>query len=109
MRGGLPTLRAFRAEDAACAELRRRADAHTRVLLAGLRADSWLMVRAMLLAVAFYVAVALGIVLHAARHGLLARAGAWALRPQDSAFLVPPPPRLLPPVQSGHVSSISPY
>ena len=51
------------------ATMARRFDAHTQASQACLRAESWLMLRTMLLSTGFYTCTALGLVLHAQGHG----------------------------------------
>jgi ABC-type multidrug transport system fused ATPase/permease subunit len=83
---GLLSVRAYGYETAAVAKLAQRMDAHSRAALACLQAESWLMVRTMLLSTLFYASTALGLVLHARDHGI-AR-GLFQVAAADGAFIL---------------------
>jgi ATP-binding cassette subfamily C (CFTR/MRP) protein 1 len=83
---GLLSVRAYGYETTAVTNLALRMDAHSRASLACLQAESWLMVRTMMLSTLFYASTALGLVLHAQDHGV-AR-GLFEVAAADGAFIL---------------------
>ena len=83
---GLLVLRAFQYRRSSIATMATRFDAHTQASQACLRAESWLMLRTMLLSTLFYSSTALGLVLHAQGHG--PGRGFFEVAAADGAFIL---------------------